>query len=701
VTAKPRQAPGVRNLLGPYESWMFGPGRSYDLAGLSLADEASLSCVAEFPDGGAFGTRRLQGGLRALLPTLYRPGGWQPRFLPFLLNPPARMTLPEVEAVQDALAGLCGGPAGAGYFRLNFPLRAATIDPGFRATARAGEPDPGVDATKPMVILAVIDHGIPFAHAAFRHQGRTRIDYCWAQTAATDKAGDVLFGREFTGRRIGEMLTAAGGDEDAVYREAGLLSRPGLPPMPLDGRASHGAHVLDLLAGQWDEATAAQARIIAVDLPATSTWETSGFGTDMFLLAALHYIFDRADRIAAAHGVGPLPVVVNLSYGWSGGPHDGSGFIEAAMDELILERRKLAPTALVLPAGNMFQDRLNALLTDAHFTGKGQAQVQWFAPPDDRTSSFLELWFPPGTALDDISVQVTPPGADAPANRQALIEQEAGVFYSAPLLLGGKIVGQYSVDLHRDRRWRATVILAPTDPKGLPDAAHRAAPAGVWTVAVTRPKGVLAGGGGIECRIQIDTQSLQGNTGARQSRFVEDGDPFASDGTPANADPPGGAAKVRRFGSLNGMAVNRTALVIGGHQGEGRRAAEYSGGGALRQVGDGAPMPIGRQVDASAPSERSFLDEGVLAAGTRSGITVQMQGTSVAAPQAARWLALALLRQGMGDTAESESDPYLALLGADPAASLPGPASAADRLRLGKLRLRGLSRGTDPGRRKA
>ena len=230
--------------------------------------------------------------------------------------------------------------------------------------------DPALDRTKPIVIAAVIDDGIPFAHAAYRHRAGTRMDYCWSQGARGAEAptGAVPFGREFVRAEINEMLAECGGDEDAVYHRAGLSSRPGLPPMPLDLAGSHGSHVLDLAAGRWPEDEAAQVRVIAVDLPPTSTWETSGYGTDMFLLSALHYIFDRAARIAASVGLPDgLPVVINLSFGYSGGPHDRTGFLEAAMDELILARRGHAPTALVIPSGNSFQDRLTALIGNEDF----------------------------------------------------------------------------------------------------------------------------------------------------------------------------------------------------------------------------------------------------------------------------------------------------------------------------------------------
>ena len=43
--------------------------------------------------------------------------------------------------------------------------------------------------------------------------------------------------------------------------------------------------------------------------------------------------------------------------------------------------------------------------------------------------------------------------------------------------------------------------------------------------------------------------------------------------------------------------------------------------------------------DLTAPSEDSIACHGILSAGTRSGSVVAMNGTSVAAPQFARWLA--------------------------------------------------------------
>ncbi len=48
------------------------------------------------------------------------------------------------------------------------------------------------------------------------------------------------------------------------------------------------------------------------------------------MLGALHYIFDRADRLAArllGDGSG-FPLVINFSFGFTGGPHGGRDRLE-------------------------------------------------------------------------------------------------------------------------------------------------------------------------------------------------------------------------------------------------------------------------------------------------------------------------------------------------------------------------------------
>ena len=692
--------------LGPYENWMMDVGKFYDLPGMMLDDSVSLSCVAEFAQPISFEDFQSMTALQAgdsnrivMVPVLHKHKDFKVKFIPFLLTPnpdsPKQNSIlkrsgSEIETLFSGLTDNPNVPFGPGaQLRLNLPVRQDTVNIAFnQETYIGGSVDPALNDTAPKVILAIIDVGVPFAHANFRHAGtaKTRIDYAWVQSAPAEQGSNVLFGREFDRDQIDTMIATHGPDEDAIYQQANVLSRAGAPPMPLSRMHSHGAHVLDTLAGRWDAATEAEARIIAVDLPASSVWETSGFGKDMFVLSALHYIFNRALLINEAYGCDPLPVVINLSYGYSGGPHDGTGLIEDSIAELIVERNALAPTFIVMPSGNMFQDRLFAQITEAHFQPSGLtekvASLQWFAPPTDRTSSYIEFWYPPGSTPADVKVELTTPSG----LRLPVWEiKTADPFFASNLEINGTIVGQFTIDRSRTldptSRVRATVILAPTeapaniDLRKVTGQPHAPAPAGLWTVRFFWPVAKPMPASGIECRTQRDTSYGQGNTGAQQGYFVDPnaerydqmGKLALTDGTDANV-------KQRRFGAMNGMATHDTTLVVGGTVTGTETAAVYSSAGPV--------VTPGRQVDISAASERSVFAPGITAAGTRSGITVAFQGTSTSAPQVARALGKAL----MGHTASSVAD-CLALLAqagvTKPVINLTdGPAG---RARLGKV----------------
>ena len=88
-------------------------------------------------------------------------------------------------------------------------------------------------------------------------------------------------------------------------------------------------------------------------------------------------------------------MVVNFSFGYSGGPHDGGSNLEAAVGQLIEHRRKRAHTAVVLPSGNTFETRMHGRILPTRFID-GAFSFKWRIQPNDRTSSYLELWFPRG-----------------------------------------------------------------------------------------------------------------------------------------------------------------------------------------------------------------------------------------------------------------------------------------------------------------
>lgn len=713
MNGKPGRPEDADNFVGPYESWMLRHGKDFDLPALLLDKEPAISAVAEWPggfDAEAHGMVARVGAIDypTAMPLLWSGGGsgenFKPSFVPFLFLPTDEKRTPQtlrkqtmgsrptsLETLERSLAGRRKPDDGGPYFRVTFPLFRDTVD----ATLQPGRRRPRAGRKKtskapPSVIMAVIDDGIPFAHANFRAAdgSGTRVDYCWSQAAPSRNDGTILFGREFTKKAIDKLVKDHAGDEDAVYREAGVLSQPGRPPMSLSCMHAHGGHVLDTATGRWDSDTDTKVRIIAVELPSSAVWDTSGFGTDMFVLSAMHYIFDRADRIAAEHGVDSLPLVINLSFGVTGGPHDGNLAIEAAIQELIAARRKTdAPTALVMPSGNVFLDGTHAVLTERHFASDNSARLTWLLPPADRTSSFMEMWLPAGVDSSGLSVSICDPDGKTILVRNVLLSNAAnrnarpGYAETEPLSEDCRDFGQFSIDKYRNDRWRIMIALAPTEYNG-DRTARQPAKAGEWTVRLAkRPGSRLPSftdahegdgkvAGGIQCFIQRDIQYGSGNTGALQSHFVDPLNiPYNKWGAPMVTDSvsDGGMAVVRRFGSLNGMATGNATLVVGGFDELTGMASLYSCAGALRYDTDGRPIQVGKQVTVSAVTDRSPALPGVVAAGTRSGIMFPMNGTSVAAPLVSRQLCRAFVNGAHKDASfetvlADPDDTYASLL---------------------------------------
>ncbi|MEM6477786.1 MAG: hypothetical protein AAF647_01945, partial [Pseudomonadota bacterium] len=391
--------------LGPDTAWMFGPGRAHDFFSAERQEEPHyLTGIFERSAGHVSDPNPapISGG--GVTGDLLAPNLWQglasPKFAPYVLKGPlvSDLTAATLGALWDnaapagvTLPGGAGlGPAGGGETRIGagHPLKVSLVDPSASGAVSLSA-DPSIDPNKPLIVIGVIDDGIPFAHRAFDGpDGRTRVEACWMQGMAQDGSGRVRFGREVTGDDIMALRTTHGDDEDAIYRAAGALGGGGLSPSSLIGDLCHGAHTLGALAADSD----VQVRIIAVDLPPNITWDTSGYGKEMFMLAGLHYIFDRADKLAAAHGTQTLPMVLSVSYGYSGGAHDGQATLEAAMDELMTARRALAPTAFVLPTGNSYLDATHAVAELA--PGDAMTPLPWRIAADDRTSTFLEIWLP-------------------------------------------------------------------------------------------------------------------------------------------------------------------------------------------------------------------------------------------------------------------------------------------------------------------
>lgn len=521
------------------------------------------------------------------------------------------------------------------------------------------------------VITAVIDEGLAFGHERFRTaDGKSRVEYAWLQDAACAYRTDgVPFGRELTKRGFSGSPAGAPGidrllhchmqggplDEAAFYREAGLIDFGRAGHKAAAQRVAHGTHVMDLACGFAPEENRIDRPIICVQLPTATVADTSGIGLQKFMLDALFYIFERANRLAGART--GVPLVINFSSGVLAGSHDGSSPIETALDRMIRARSfKGSKTAIVLPAGNSHLARSHAqfdLEPGASHT------LDWMLPPDDQTFSFLEVWLPAEADGANVELRIQPPGeyvAGRPlssrCHRHAVQWEADGgrvlckAYYenkhlqSIPAPAGSPGSPALPAPLEFNRG-RFMVALLPT---AYHDVAGPLAPAGRWMIMLTNAGSTRIEG--IHAWIQWDDRPISYPRVGRQSYFddsdyrrfqVPSGQDQELDIDPADQQAGGRpAGYVRRATTLNGIATGQFVVTVGGHRRKDQMPAKYSSiGPAL--AAPGQPQRAGP--DATAVTDESIVHRGILAAGSRDGTCVVMNGTSVAAPQVARFIA--------------------------------------------------------------
>ena len=491
------------------------------------------------------------------------------------------------------------------------------------------------------VVVGIIDDGIAFAHERFRlrrgARWSTRIEHFWDQDRSPARLpwsnpADFDYGRELTRNAIEDLFAVHSSptgriDEDSLYRAA-ACSLSGTTKRLLHGpprRATHGAHVMDIACGcDPDDTEIAEApRIVCVQVPRSVTEDTSGYRLAAYVLDGLRYILDRADRLARACGPGVLcPVVVNLSYGNNAGPHNGSSTLERAIDELAVSRPDLT---VVLPAGNGHLARCRASIAIPGPDGS-EPQLTWRVQPEDRTPSFLELWGRSGEMMQSLLVQlVTPTGEESPwmEGGSAWVWEPHGM---------ATCVAVHSPTVAGETRPGFFVGLQPTASL---DATQPVAPCGNWRVRLrlNKPQPDMLY---VDAWVQRDDAVIGYPRRGRQSRFedpryVRFEDP---DGRPRERDDPG--SNVLRAGTISGIATGNETVVVGGYRGSDGAVAAYSACGPTL-----APHRAGP--DTLALSDDSPVCHGVLAAGTRSGSVLALNGTSVAAPRItrliARWMA--------------------------------------------------------------
>lgn len=164
------------------------------------------------------------------------------------------------------------------------------------------------------VLVAVIDSGIDYENEVFRNaDGTTRIRNLWDQTIPGNPPEGYVIGTEYTREDINEALRASTRQER-------------LQIVPSQDISGHGTSVAGIAAGNSQEyqGVAFESELLIVKLGVP---REEGFPRTTELIQALDYVVRKALEYQ-------MPVAINLSFGNTYGPHDGSSLLERFIEDI-------------------------------------------------------------------------------------------------------------------------------------------------------------------------------------------------------------------------------------------------------------------------------------------------------------------------------------------------------------------------------
>lgn len=188
------------------------------------------------------------------------------------------------------------------------------IENGKRASCITPVQRPPLSLTGRGVLVAVIDSGIDYENEVFRNEdGTTRIRNLWDQTIPGNPPEGYVIGTEYTREEINEALLAP-------------TRRERLQIIPSQDISGHGTSVAGIAAGNSQEyqgvAYESDLLIVKLGIP-----REEGFPRTTELIQALDYVVRKALEYQ-------MPVAINLSFGNTYGPHDGSSLLERFIEDI-------------------------------------------------------------------------------------------------------------------------------------------------------------------------------------------------------------------------------------------------------------------------------------------------------------------------------------------------------------------------------
>lgn len=529
---------------------------------------------------------------------------------------------------------------------------------GPRTKVPRGKPE--APATALPVVVGILDDACPFAHPALLRMRRgipsTRVAALWDQTLSPEPPSSALeYGRERLRSDLDRLLfdpaTGERRDESEVYEDPDALQAG------LQLRSSHAAAVLTLAAGSQDllpsrprasdhPATesetvwrqgaddAGKAPIVAVQFPREQIGVAGSRWMVVRALDGLRYLVLKAEALKPTAKAEPQALVCTLSYGSVVGAHDGTGLLETAMDELAQTHGRLA---IVLAAGNSYgttrgndsdgDDPLQRAPSGRHavrdIPPAGRATLSLCVPANKPLETYLEMWLEDSQKAEgdeqfvgqrDFRIVAT-----APDGTTLVIDQfpgmdldDADANRTAAGLIALQRVAQSQL------RSMALLVIAATQVS----TTRIEVPSGTWRVVI---ENLSQRTWRLQAYVERDLVPGAART-SQAARLVQTDDADSATLTDAN--------------TFNNVATGSSTFRVGALTWRG--APPGLGVSAYSSAARSAT--IGPEFSAVADEAPSL--PGIRVGGSSGGVVLRMNGTSVAAPQAARWIANRLAAGG-------------------------------------------------------
>jgi hypothetical protein len=466
------------------------------------------------------------------------------------------------------------------------------------------------------VLAACIDHGCPFAHTEFMHDGKTRLVTLWDQDTNPEfvsltggAPSGFTYGKEIAQSELQSVIEGARSQDGSInetdcYRVCGYEA--------MEGELTHGSHVLGRFVGKSyaskkdisnDQSAdaASQADIAFIQLPRDAAKCPSSSAIHRCILDGLRYLRAYCTRF------GYERCVVLCDYGSYLGPHDGSSLFERALDAFLAESTPdgAIKVEIVFPSGNCYEDKLHALL---NLRADQINAVEWCLPTDNEAATYAELWVSANDAQCVKSVDISTVSGDFTLTLDSLVSESLhGAFGWLTVQFQKQFDGQYVFTLRA-----APTLVANNNNASAPTGKIKIT-FGVIQNCVEPVHGYICWGGEVIGFPRRMRQAWWSIPQASKDRSI-----------------------ISSSGTLMGSACggSEAIYVIGGYvQSRNPARRERSG---YSSVGPSRALRSGPNFVAEA--DESATVKGIPGPGTRSAIFRNMWGTSVAAPQGARAL---------------------------------------------------------------